>query len=269
MEYMENGSLHDLLRRSDLHPNQIHKIAKEIALGMNYLHGESILHRDLTSKNILLSKHMEAKVADFGLSKVKMGESQTFSDTIGSLAWMAPEVIANAKKFSKSSDVYSYGILLWELWTGRDPCPTDIAPVNLANKVLHDNYRPEIPPHVPKEWQDLIKVCWDTDVGVRPTFEKILQILESIPHQNLHVVPLPHTYAQSVIPHTQTFPHHSDVHVIPHTQTFPRHGHGGSFTAPERCTVPTHASLPVIGTDELSSVRGSDYADMLGADVDQ
>jgi len=178
MEYMEKGSLHELLRRAPLNISKIHKIAKEIAFGMNYLHGENILHRDLTSKNILLSKHMEAKVADFGLSKMKVADAQTYSYTMGSVAWMAPEVIANARNFTKSSDVYSYAILLWELWTGEDPCPRDVAPVNLANKVLHDDYRPQIPLHVPVPWQDLIRVCWQKESNERPTFESVLKLLE-------------------------------------------------------------------------------------------
>jgi len=180
MESMEKGSLHELLRKEPLDSNKIQKIAQEIALGMNYLHGENIIHRDLTSKNILLSRHMEAKVADFGLSKVKLAESQTYSYTMGSVAWMAPEVIANARNFTKSSDVYSYAIMLWELWTGEDPCPRDVAPVNLANKVLHEDYRPIIPQRVPPSWQELIGLCWHTDPNERPPFERILQILSNL-----------------------------------------------------------------------------------------
>jgi len=187
MEFMEKGSLHELLRRESCSLDRIHKIAREIALGMNYLHGENILHRDLTSKNILLSKHMEAKVADFGLSKMKMVESQSSSYTMGSIAWMAPEVVANASNFTKASDVYSFGIILWELFSGEDPCPQDVAPVNLANKVLHEGYRPPMPLDVPFSWQHLIRSTWDRDETRRPTFETVLQILETL--ETLCMVP--------------------------------------------------------------------------------
>jgi len=184
MEYMDMGSLYGYLRKGAITLAQIHKIGKEIALGMNYLHGENILHRDLTSKNILLSKYMEAKVADFGLSKIKLAESQSLSDTIGSVAWMAPEVLLNASNFTKASDVYSYGIITWELFTGEDPCPREVAPVNFANRVLHDYYRPPLPVNVPYEWQELIRKCWvfkkDQEIQERPTFDQILVFLESI-----------------------------------------------------------------------------------------
>jgi len=184
MEYMDKGSLHDLLRKEPLTLEKIHKIAKEIGLGMNYLHGENILHRDLTSKNILLSKHMEAKVADFGLSKIKLVETQDTSNTIGSVAWMAPEVIANASNFTKLSDVYSYGVILWELFTGEDPCPRGTAPLNYANRVLHEEYRPAIPEDVPIHWIDLIINCWKykklLEIQQRPSFDDIVILLDNI-----------------------------------------------------------------------------------------
>uniref|UniRef100_A0A6B2L3S5 Protein kinase domain-containing protein n=1 Tax=Arcella intermedia TaxID=1963864 RepID=A0A6B2L3S5_9EUKA len=234
MEYMENGSLSELLKKKELRSHQIHKIATEIALGMNYLHGENILHRDLTSKNILLSKHMEAKVADFGLSKVKLAESHTYSYTMGSIAWMAPEVIANASKFSKSSDVYSYGIILWEIWTGCDPCPKEIAIVNLANKVLHEQYRPTIPPTVHAKWQDLIRSCWESDPDQRPSFDKILGTLDQIPAK------------LKKLPTTNTYPQHI---------TDRQNHHRGRLTHP--------TPLPHIGSE--SPVYGG-YEELLGAD---
>jgi len=179
MEYMEQGSLYQFLRVEPLEISKIHKIAKEIALGMNYLHGENILHRDLTSKNILLSKHMEAKVADFGLSKIKLNNSETYSYTMGTVAWMAPEVLLDAKHFTASSDVYSFGIILWEIWTGEDPCPKGVTEVNFANKVLYENYRPSMGT-IPDTWQALIRLCWQMEPLERPSFERILQILDTI-----------------------------------------------------------------------------------------
>jgi len=180
MEYMEKGSLHELLRTEHFGKINVLKIATEIALGMNYLHGENILHRDLTSKNILLSKHYEAKVADFGLSKMKLTQTESYSYTMGSVAWMAPEVLQNARDFTTRSDVYSYAIVLWELWTGESPCPRDVSTVNLANKVLFEDYRPTIPDNVPEAWKALIRICWQNDTSERPSFERILKILETI-----------------------------------------------------------------------------------------
>jgi len=178
-EYMENGSLYNLLRLQKLKIMTVHRIAKDIALGMNYLHEENVLHRDLTSRNILLTKHMQAKVADFGLSKKNLEDSD-LSYTMGSVAWMAPEVIASARQFSKKADVYSFGVICWELFTGSDPCPEDMAHINLANKVLHEEWRPTIPENVPFVWTQLIKQCWAQKPDSRPSFIEILGILDSI-----------------------------------------------------------------------------------------
>jgi len=108
---------------------------------------------------------------------------------MGSVAWMAPEVLANAKNFTTSSDVYSYAIVLWELWTGEAPCPREVSTVNLANKVLYDNYRPTIPDTVPESWNALIQLCWQNEPSERPTFERILQILDTIEANNNVALP--------------------------------------------------------------------------------
>uniref|UniRef100_A0A6B2LGR1 Protein kinase domain-containing protein n=1 Tax=Arcella intermedia TaxID=1963864 RepID=A0A6B2LGR1_9EUKA len=178
MEYMENGSLNQLLSYVQLDLGMIKRIANDISLGMNYLHEEKVLHRDLTSRNILLSEHLQAKVADFGLSR-RYIEDNDLSYTMGSIAWMAPEVIADAKSFCKKSDVYSFGVVCWELFSRVSPCPPDLSNINLANKVLNEEWRPMIPESVPLEWKSLIKECWYQKLEVRPSFSQILQILDS------------------------------------------------------------------------------------------
>eukprot|EP01125_Pyxidicula_operculata_P001438 TRINITY_DN1132_c0_g2_i1.p1 TRINITY_DN1132_c0_g2~~TRINITY_DN1132_c0_g2_i1.p1 ORF type:complete len:1224 (+),score=464.66 TRINITY_DN1132_c0_g2_i1:336-3674(+) len=178
-EYMERGTLYSWLMDRKLKYSTILKISHDIALGMNYLHGENILHRDLTSKNILLNRHLEAKVSDFGLSKMKI-EEYTNSSTMGSVAWMAPEVLLNARDFTKKSDVYSFGVLIWQLFSGQDPCPNDLAHVNLTYKVIHEGFRPHIPTGIPLVWKNLIDICWAQDPDERPTFETILEYLHEI-----------------------------------------------------------------------------------------
>jgi len=107
-------------------------------------------------------------------------EESDLSYTMGSVAWMAPEVIASARQFSKKADVYSYGVICWELFTGTDPCPEDMAHINLANKVLHEEWRPTIPENVPYVWTQLIQQCWAQRPDSRPSFTEILGILDSI-----------------------------------------------------------------------------------------
>jgi len=178
-EYCEGGSLNHLLKNENLDPSTRLKIAKDIALAMNYLHLENVLHRDLTSSNILLSASREAKVSDFGLSRKKLPDVSV-SGTMGSIVSMAPEVIDNAKNFTKKSDVYSFGILLWELLTQEELCPKDMTSIMLASKVLREQYRPNLPhQNITPEWSNLIEKCWAQNQEHRPDFDAIVQILES------------------------------------------------------------------------------------------
>jgi len=146
---------------------------------MNYLHFENVIHRDLNSSNILLSLSKEAKVSDFGLSR-KKEPGISVSCTMGAVAWMAPEVIENAKSFTKKSDVYSYGIILWEILTRGDPCPTEMNSIMLASEVVNNAFRPQLPhPNISPPWEELIKRCWAQNPDDRPSFEEILISLES------------------------------------------------------------------------------------------
>jgi len=188
-EYCEGGSLAYLVKTQQLDEVTQLKIAKDIALGMNHLHLENLLHRDLTSSNILLNASKEAKVSDFGLSR-RQPEDTSLSCTMGSVAWMAPEVIENAKNFTKKSDVYSYGVLLWELLTGGDPCPPEMSSIMLATKVLHEQYRPTMPHcKITPKWSDLIQKCWAQSPDDRPTFEEILTILDTFDDPSTSINP--------------------------------------------------------------------------------
>jgi len=178
-EFMEHGSLNNLLTLRVLLPLERVKIAKDIALGLKYLHSQNVLHRDLTSKNILLSKSMEAKVADFGLSKQKL-EGEDLSYTMGSVPWMAPEVLLNANSFTDKSDVYSLGIILWELWARTCPCPSDMPHHHFARLVYAENYRPAFPNEVPEKWSKIIQLCWAPDPTERPIVIKIVEHLMPI-----------------------------------------------------------------------------------------
>jgi len=98
---------------------------------------------------------------------------------MGSLAWMAPEVLTNPKKFSHKSDVYSYGVILWELFTnGRNPCPSALTHVTLANKVINESWRPSLPHTCPVEWASFIETCWSQTPSKRPAFKNIVEFLK-------------------------------------------------------------------------------------------
>ncbi|KAL8097951.1 hypothetical protein AgCh_030901 [Apium graveolens] len=121
-EYLAGGSLRAYLHQQEpysLPINLVLKFAIDIAKGMQYLHSQGVLHRDLKSENLLLGEDMCVKVADFGISclESQCGSAKGFT---GTYRWMAPEMIKE-KAHTKKVDVYSFGIVLWELLTALTP----------------------------------------------------------------------------------------------------------------------------------------------------
>ncbi|XP_027338479.1 serine/threonine-protein kinase HT1-like [Abrus precatorius] len=177
-EYLAGGSLGKFLHhnRPRLLPLKlVLKLALDIARGMQYLHTQGILHRDLKSENLLLGEDMCVKVADFGISclESQCGSAKGFT---GTYRWMAPEMIKE-KQHTKKVDVYSFGIVLWELLTGRTPFDNMTAE-QAAFAVSHKNARPPMPAECPWAFRDLINRCWSSNPDKRPHFDEIVSILE-------------------------------------------------------------------------------------------
>lgn len=118
-EYMDGGSVHDYLRQkgSLLSILEVYKIALDVSRGMDYLHRMNIIHRDLKTANLLIDNTGTVKVADFGVARVLEAVCCATAET-GTYRWMAPEVIEH-RSYDHKVDVYSFGILLWELLTGE------------------------------------------------------------------------------------------------------------------------------------------------------
>ncbi|ONK81320.1 uncharacterized protein A4U43_C01F27780 [Asparagus officinalis] len=178
-EYMEGGSLRKYLHKQEPHSlplKLVLKLSLEIAHGMAYLHSEGILHRDLKSENILLGEDLSVKLADFGISclESQCGSGKGFTSTY---RWMAPEMIKE-KHHTRKVDVYSFGIVLWELLTALIPFH-DMTPEQAAFSVAQKNARPPLPASCPKAFTHLINLCWSTNPDKRPQFEDIVSILES------------------------------------------------------------------------------------------
>ncbi|XP_022651510.1 serine/threonine-protein kinase B-raf-like isoform X2 [Varroa destructor] len=166
---------------------QVIDIARQTAQGMDYLHAKNIIHRDLKSNNIFLHDDLTVKIGDFGLATVKArwSGSSPFSQPTGSILWMAPEVIRmkDPAPYSFQSDVYAFGIVLYELETQQLPYSN----INNKDQILFmvgngflkpdmAHVRKDAPKALVRLTEDCIKFCRDD----RPLFRQILASLESL-----------------------------------------------------------------------------------------
>ncbi len=170
MEFCDLGSLWDVLHRTQLDWDTKQKIARQVTKGIAFLHANEVMHRDLKSLNILVTSGWVVKIADFGLSKWQEGftpradTTTTKGGSIGTPLWMAPELHCPGTKYAYACDVYSYGIILWEIATGREPSLDRSSMERELSKAQN----------VPVRYGALLKQCWDTRPSVRPTMAAAL-----------------------------------------------------------------------------------------------
>jgi len=195
-EFMELGSLSKYIH--DVLSNEYRsKVALDIAKGMSFLHNCGLMHRDLKPQNILVvslepSQQVVVKIADFGVSKElptsntalnhtsstrDMPSKKNLTGGVGTPIYMAPEVL-DGQRYTTSADVYSFGVLLLELFSGVEPYDNDkfTSPWQIAQFVTAGN-RLEIPKSFPQEIHDLIEKCWSQDPSARPSFEFCVDVL--------------------------------------------------------------------------------------------
>ncbi|KAL6073276.1 fibroblast growth factor receptor 3-like [Balamuthia mandrillaris] len=181
-EFLANGDLLSYLRKQDtLPPKNLISMAFDVAAGMAHLHAEGITHRDLAARNLLMTEDLNIKVSDFGLSrKLKLqGAEQKTKQEVGPLKWMSPEAIQESI-YSEKSDVWSYGICLWEIVTlGEEPFG-DTSVMKAAVKICNEGCKAlRIPKGTPEVLKEIILSCWQVDPKDRPTFAEITKKLES------------------------------------------------------------------------------------------
>ncbi|KAK8940544.1 Serine/threonine-protein kinase HT1 [Platanthera zijinensis] len=179
-EYAKGGSVRQFLmrRRNRSMPLKIAvRQALDVARGMAYVHGLGFIHRDLKSDNLLICGDKFIKIADFGVARIEV-QTEGMTPETGTYRWMAPEMIQH-RPYTQKVDVYSFGIVLWELITGMLPFQNMTA-VQAAFAVVNKCARPIIPSECPPALGEIMTRCWDSNPDVRPPFGEILRMLESV-----------------------------------------------------------------------------------------
>lgn len=184
-EYMVNGSLRTALQKNERNLDKRKRllIAMDVAFGMEYLHGKNIVHFDLKSDNLLVNlrdPHRPiCKVGDLGLSKVKR-QTLISGGVRGTLPWMAPELLNGSSSLvSEKVDVFSFGIVMWELLTGDEPY-ADLHYGAIIGGIVSNTLRPPVPESCDPGWRSLMERCWSAEPVDRPSFTDIANHLRTI-----------------------------------------------------------------------------------------
>nr|XP_057910157.1 ephrin type-B receptor 5 isoform X2 [Doryrhamphus excisus] len=185
-EFMENGPLDSFLRENEgqFSVLQLVGMLRGIGAGMRYLSERNFVHRDLAARNVLVNSNLVCKVSDFGLSRLMRSldhNMPTYTASLGSripVRWTAPEAFQH-RKFSSASDVWSFGILMWEVMSYGERPYWDMSNQEVM-KAVADQYRLPAPTSCPSALHSLMLQCWQAERGERPGFESILSSLDRL-----------------------------------------------------------------------------------------
>ncbi|XP_026871093.1 RAF proto-oncogene serine/threonine-protein kinase [Electrophorus electricus] len=221
-QWCEGSSLykHLHMQETKLQMLQLIDIARQTAQGMDYLHAKSIIHRDMKSNNIFLHEGLTVKIGDFGLATVKTrwSGSHQVEQPSGSILWMAPEVIRMQEKnpYSFQSDVYSYGIVLYELMTGELPYSMIANRDQIIFMVGRGYLSPDLSKlykSCPKAMKRLVADCIKKSKDDRPLFPQILASIELLQYS------LPKINRSASEPSLHRAAHTEDIGVFTLTST--------------------------------------------------
>ena len=175
VEYMEHGSLKGYLEKHDPSPGQQLLWAGDVADGLAHVHAKGFIHRDVACRNVLLSSEMRAKVSDFGLAR-ELDEDDTYYRSRGGqlpVRWSALEALED-RKFNEKTDVYSYGVALYEMWTNAEMPYKGWTNQRVWVEVAA-GYRLPQPPGCQSNIYDIMYSCWAPAQADRPTFAALKQ----------------------------------------------------------------------------------------------
>ncbi|XP_055723059.1 ephrin type-B receptor 1 isoform X3 [Salvelinus fontinalis] len=209
-EFMENGALDSFLRQNDGQFTVIQLVGmmRGIAAGMKYLSEMNYVHRDLAARNILVNSNLVCKVSDFGLSRYLQDDTSdpSYTSSLGGkipVRWTAPEAIAY-RKFTSASDVWSYGIVMWEVMSFGERPYWDMSNQDVINAIEQD-YRLPPPMDCPSALHQLMLDCWQKDRNARPRFADIVNTLDKMirnPASLKQVASIPAVPSQTLLDHS-------------------------------------------------------------------
>ncbi|KAG0230448.1 hypothetical protein BGW42_000925, partial [Actinomortierella wolfii] len=191
MDFAEEGSLRRVIKVQARENKKFDwptmtRIRSEIAAGLTYLHSNGIIHRDIKSGNILLTKNLEVRICDFGLALVKsQPDSMSNNDRsryeqnsiVGTLRWMAPESLGANPKYSFESDMFAFGMVMWEMAANYTVPYRELENTRVAEYVRSGG-REIIPDDTPYEYRHWINRCWEEDPSKRPKAQEMVQKAE-------------------------------------------------------------------------------------------
>lgn len=195
MEYCSGGSLYEFMTKKNfvLSYNQKLKILYDLAASIYHLHKQNppILHRDIKSSNLLLKDEVKSpeseisvKLSDFGFARIMENEASRMNmSTVGTPVWTAPEVL-KGEKYGIECDIYSFGIVMWEVFSSKIPYLDKKLNVNqIILQVCTNELRPtlsELPNDMPKDAISLMKQCWNDNPRNRPNVGEIIEIISKL-----------------------------------------------------------------------------------------
>ena len=185
MEYVDGGSIYDLLTPGTItNEATIAYIVKEVLMALKYLHNQGKIHRDLKSQNILVNKHGEIKLTDFGVSTQLSSNFSKRNTTVGTPYWMAPEVILNLESgHGFKADIWSLGCCAYEMFTGKPPLQSHIAPMKalrLISQCQHNGdfiklIELDLLDDASQEFRDFLSCCFIENSRARYDANKLLR----------------------------------------------------------------------------------------------
>jgi serine/threonine protein kinase len=190
-EYAENGSLESVLKGVNerriptfWNPTGIGIIICGIVLGMIFVHSSGFIHRDLKPGNILLNKHGEAMIADFGTTRSDQNDYTSRPET-GSVHYAAPEQFQDEFEYTKKVDVFAFGSIVYEILVSCAVFPSSMEPFPVMRPLLKGEM-PTIPDKCRSFMKNLISRCWSKAPEKRPSFDEILNEFQAA---NLAIIP--------------------------------------------------------------------------------